>query len=153
RNHSEDRKVEADFGVALGMHGLIEQRDQIENSNAKEQTRSEATASEIEAIRERRLVGQARRIEHAKLLAFLLVLEVGCHRGLLTLLEQVVVEVLCCRVVTGDFLELLLDNRAGLKASLKLYDLLLNLCLAPGQIGDAQIVLAKLCAQLLHLQR
>src|SRR4029077_16515125 len=99
-----------------------------------------------------RLVWEARRIVYAKLLALLLALKISSDARTLTLLQEVIVKVERCLVITSHFLELLFHDGTSLHAYLQLTNLLLNLALPVCQISDTYFVLAQLRAELLNLR-
>src|SRR5207245_3978773 len=104
-------------------------------------------------LRERRGHRQARCIQHTKLFAFLLAIEVPRHCRLVVLFEQVIIEFERALITSCQLFELLFDRRSRLDPALQNADLTLNLPLPLYQVGNAQIILAYSRTQLLNRWR
>src|ERR1700722_1915273 len=111
------------------MHRLIYERDQVHDRERQSESSSQAPADEVASFRKRRRIWQARRIQDAKLLAFLLVFQIRGHLRLLALFQQIIVEVLRRLIASSNFFQLLFDDGTSLQTPLQLCDLVLYLSL------------------------
>src|SRR5260370_39218965 len=100
------------------MHWPVGPRDEVHDSESRHSPCSQASAGEIRFLGERRLIRQARRVENAKLFAFLLVFKIRGHSRLFTFFQQVVVKIKGRLVTTRYFLELLFYHGASLNTCL-----------------------------------